>query len=335
MIRFIVSKRNKFPIERLIKARKDISSQLTVHTYQSIFGLGKIPCGTIVFTDFDHLHSYELDAAAHIAHEVSRQRPDLKVLNHPGVALERFDLLDKLYKLGLNPVEVTRLSGGGAPTKYPLFIRSEDGAEWPTGELLYTQQNYDDFIARHAAEKRPLKRRIAVRFCSEKDKDGFYRKYGAFIFGDRVVSQHIMRNEDWLVKSKNRQDDEAFIKEEYAYTVANPHIAWIKEIAHHAGIEYGRIDYGVFNGELVVYEFNTNPTFPNLREGRGDSERGARKKPMMDQIADALRGINTDNAASKGSVRFKLNFRVANTGFIERDKPKGLQKLFVSTHDRK
>lgn len=321
MIRILVTSRNSQTIERLLQSREDIAGQVSLHTYPSVFSSGKIPCGTLVFTDFDLLQSYELDAAAHIAHEVERQRPDLKLLNHPGVALERFDLLDKLYKSGKNAVEVVRISGGPRPEHFPLFIRAEDGCAGPEGPIINSGREYDDAIAAYKRERRPLKRRIAVRYCAEHDKDGYFRKYGAFIFGDRIVSQHIMRNTDWVVKSRFRADDEEFVKEEHEYILSNPHTEWLKEIAQLSGIQFGRVDYGIFEGKLVVYEINTNPTFPRLQEGVGSPDRLARKGPLMDQIAEAFRLINTSDDASNEYIEFSLA-DLPNYQRIELDPPK-------------
>lgn len=47
---------------------------------------------------------------------------------------------------------------------------------------------------------------------------------------------------------------------EHAYLDANPHEAELREIFDLAGINYCRIDYGMKDGHIQVWEINTNPT---------------------------------------------------------------------------
>ncbi|MEJ8562454.1 hypothetical protein QTO30_15285 [Yoonia sp. GPGPB17] len=277
-----------------------------------------MPAGALIFTDFDHLQSYELDAAAILANAVRTARPDLPILNHPAEACERFDLLNRLYQEGLNPVEVTRLPGPLVPQHYPLFLRAEDGCAGPETDLLETPAELDNALNSFAEAGRPMKRRITVRFTSDRDDQGYFRKYGAFVIGDRIVPIHIMRTKHWVVKHNQRDDDAAFIKEEYAYCEENPHEDWLREVAHKVGIRYGRIDYGFFEGKLAVFEINTNPTFPDVDPDRDQGGREKRKSFVIPQMADALASIDPGPEASSGVIRFNLR-NVRGASFVERE----------------
>lgn len=277
-----------------------------------------MPAGALIFTDFDHLQSYELDAAAALANAVRAARPDLPILNHPAEACERFDLLHRLYQRGLSPIEVTRQPGPQSPQHYPLFLRAEDGAAGPETDLLDTHAELETALNRFVAERRPMKRRITVRFTSDRDNQGFFRKYGAFVIGDRIVPIHIMRSKNWVVKNSKRDDDAAFIKEERAYCEQNPHENWLREVAQIGGVRYGRIDYGFFEGKLVVFEMNLNPTFPDVDPDRDQGGREGRKAAIIKQMADALASIDPGHEASKGVVRFDLK-SVPSARYVERE----------------
>lgn len=317
MIHIVAHARNLPPILKLTKGPSGIARQLRIHTYQKLFSRQAVPAGALVFTDFDLLQSYELDAAAHMANIVAAQRPDLPILNHPARACERFDLLDRLYQMGLNPVEVTRLSGGQSPQHYPLFLRAEDGWAGPETDLLYGPADLEQVITAQSTSGRPTKRRITVRYCGETDDDGYFRKYGAFIIGGRIVSQHIMRNPNWVVKNSGRVDDAAFIEEERRYCERNPHEAFLLSVAKVGGITFGRIDYGFWQGKPVVFEINLNPTFPGMKHS-SKPERDKRKSALFQQLEDAFSAINPGDAASKGIIETPID-EVPGAQFIERD----------------
>lgn len=317
MIHIIAHARNLAPILKLTKGPPGIANQIRIHTYQRLFSRQAVPAGALVFTDFDLLQSYELDAAAHMANTVAKQRPDLPILNHPAKATERFDLLDRLYHQGLNPVEVTRLSGGREPVHYPLFLRAEDGWAGPETELLEDAAGLARAVAAYAEAGRPTKRRISVRYCAEADAQGYFRKYGAFVIGDRIVSQHIMRSQSWVVKHKKREDDAGFIEEERRFCEKNPDETFLLNVAQAGGIAFGRIDYGFWRGQPVVFEINLNPTFPGMKPSAAP-ERNKRKTVLFKQLSDAFAAINPGNAASRGEISTPID-RVPGAQFIERE----------------
>ena len=41
------------------------------------------------------------------------------------------------------------------------------------------------------------------------------------------------------------QTDQAFEAERHDYLYGNPHEQWIKDIFRHAGLDFGRVDYGM------------------------------------------------------------------------------------------
>ena len=63
------------------------------------------------------------------------------------------------------------------------------------------------------------------------------------------------------------------IHEELDYVTNNPHAAWLEEVFTVAGIEFGRIDYGVYHGRPQVWEINTNPTFARVSTASGELRR--------------------------------------------------------------
>jgi hypothetical protein len=102
--------------------------------------------------------------------------------------------------------------------------------------------------------------KIVVEFCDTADEAGIYRKYAAFRVGDRIVPRHVFFSRSWQVQGWDLVDD-ARLGEELAYVERNPHAREVRAVFELAGIDYGRVDYGLTrDGRLQVWEINTNPT---------------------------------------------------------------------------
>ena len=180
--------------------------------------------------------------------------------------------------------------------------------------MLYNKNEFAQAVVALSESGKTLKRRIAVSFEAEADDDGYFRKYGAFIVGDRIIPQHILRKKDWIVKSRFSQIDEAFVKEEHAYVRDNPHAEQLLNMAHVGNIEFGRIDYTLRQGQPVVFEINLNPTFPRFRGG--SAQRQHRRDLIVNRLCDAMKNIRSpDNV--KGLIDFSLE-QVMGHQFIEK-----------------
>jgi hypothetical protein len=299
MITVLVHELNREPMRRLISRSGHMLPYLRMETYQSAFRQLTFPRGTLIFTDFEFLNGVEIMAAAEIAETAMRVDPSARVLNHPGRALERFALLRKLNETGMNSVEVSRLEQGERPSRYPVFIRMEDYSWGPETGLLETPDELEDAISRLQGSSRPMKRRIAVTFEGGCDAAGYYRKYGAFRIGGAVVPQHILRNSDWSVKSSTSIVDPDFVREELAFVRDNPHADALLRVCDAGHIQFGRVDYTVRDGSLVVFEINPNPTFPRFKGGAADRE---------ERRGHIIAGLKSAFAAIDGAAEGRADF---------------------------
>ena len=101
--------------------------------------------------------------------------------------------------------------------------------------------------------------RLAIEYCAEPRADGIFTKYGTYIVGNRIVPRHLLFSKDWVVKGSTYVT-EATVEEERLFVEKNPHGDYLLKIAKIGGYEFGRFDYGLVNGRIQIYEFNTNPT---------------------------------------------------------------------------
>jgi hypothetical protein len=81
-----------------------------------------------------------------------------------------------------------------------------------------------------------------------------------------------------------------YLDEEFAYLEANPHERQLRAIFAAARIDYGRIDYGVENGAVRVWEINTNPMITTPADAKIASRLRvqARFAPKFDRALKAL-----------------------------------------------
>lgn len=273
-------------------------------SYEQLFYEGSAPVGHYVFTDFDRLSSYELESAFCIAAALKKHAPDAQIYNHPNKVLERYPLLKKLYSDGLNTFDIARYDAGERPRKYPVFIRLEDDCQGPDSQIINDDKAFDLALQQLLEEGKTPKRRIIVEFCAELDRDGFYRKYGAFNIGGKIIPQHILRSQGWNVKRAGLQSDEAFAAEELSYARDNPHSPELQKIFSIAGIDFGRIDYGLVNGSIQTYEINTNATFPDFADSHNDN-RDALRTLVRQTVTEAIVQINMP-MTSTGRFHFEL-----------------------------
>jgi len=284
MIFFVTHHDTPHPIATAARlGRREKLADIRLLNYRALFTKRRAPVGHYVFTDFDRLTSYEIEAAEILARRLREAAPAAKVLNRPAAVLERFALLRRLAAGGLNDFNAYRLDSGEMPQRYPVFIRLEDDCQKPDTPLLHSEEEYRAAIAALRERGLPMKRRIAVEYRAERGADGLFRKYGAFRIGDRLVPHHLFHNDDWYVKHAVRQrgpqTEDPHAPEVLDYLRTMPHAADIRQRFEIAAIDYGRIDYGFHGGRMQTYEINTNPLVP------------FRKIPTMTELGRARREI--------------------------------------------
>ncbi len=140
--------------------------------------------------------------------------------------------------------------------------------------LLGTRKELVRAIARSLYAGYRLRDLIIVEFCNTADGIGMFRKYSAFIVGDRILPHTLMHSENWITKSHGRVIDATTAREELEYVQKNPHAKWLEETFALARIRYGRIDYGLLDGKPQVWEIKYQFNHHSPGYGRANS-RGA------------------------------------------------------------
>lgn len=310
MIYFVTHHDTPHPIATAARVgREEKRADIRLLDYRRLFTKRRAPVGHYVFTDFDRLTSYEIEAAEILARRLVEAAPGVKVLNRPARVLERFALLRRFAADRLNDFSAYRVDSGEMPRRYPVFVRLEDDCQKPDTPLLHSEGELRAAIAALQAAGLPMKRRIIVEYCAEKSPDGHFRKYGVFRIGDRLVPHHLFHNGDWYVKHAVRQrstdTDDPFAPEIVAYLQNLPHAPEIRQRFDLAAIDYGRIDYGYVGGRLQTYEINTNPLVP-FKQGPTTTELGRiRRELFRERFFGGFAALDTP-IEGPSSIRFAL-----------------------------
>ena len=249
--------------------------------------------GTYIFADLERLSPFDTARAAIVWNALADLGADARLLNHPTRSMRRYELLRTLYEDGINRFNVYRLTDARWPERYPVFIRDENdhrGARFP---LMSTRAELEAALSRIDRHGRSREGVIAVEFCDTSDASGRFRKYGAFVVGGEVVPKNVLFNTDWVVKIGWGDLAEASVAaEEDAYIATNPHAAELAAIARRARIAYGRIDYGLLEGRVQVWEINTNPMITHEAADAGPTRDGV-VTAFSQKLDAALRDVAT------------------------------------------
>jgi len=131
-----------------------------------------------------------------------------------------------------------------------------------------------------------------------------------------------------MLKKPDILDPQA-LEIERDYVREFPHRDALKRIFAIAGIDFGRIDYSLQDGEIRVWEINTNPTLMPSKKGLAESRRGVIGETNR-MFLQALRTLDAGMPAC-GSQReaewARVRARHSRVAFVRRWK----RKLFGRT----
>jgi hypothetical protein len=261
MIYYLVSRPHAYTVESLLQSPwgEPFRPLIKFIPYDTLLQAKRLPSGSYIFTDFDRLTPTETEQVAQIWQSLAAKLPADALLNHPIRSHQRYQLLRTLYEARINQFNVYRLTEVRPPQQFPVFLRGENDHEGARTKLLHSQTELDEVIEALIRQGKTLTDKIITEFCPTADPQGVIRKYSALLVGERLLPRHVLfSTENWVLKVPDLTPPE-FVAEEAEYLAQNPHAAQLHSIFELAKINFGRIDYGIVNGKVQVWEINTNP----------------------------------------------------------------------------
>jgi hypothetical protein len=227
-------------------------------SYDRLFGSRRLPKGTYVFMDIDRLSLHELELASIIHRELAAG--GAAVLNDPATVLTRFDLLKALHREGINDFNTWRPQYHEWPERYPVFLRRNAFHQGVLTDLLHSREELEAAMASVVGQGVPCSNTIAVEYAAEPTEGNVFRKFSVYRIGSRYFQDTAVNQNGWVVKcGETGAGGEEFYEAETRTIGTVPHEESVKRVFEIAGIQYGRVDFGMYRGRPQFYEINTNP----------------------------------------------------------------------------
>lgn len=264
MIHFLSTGRHTYTMQVFLENwAAELRQSLSICTYERIELHRIFPPGTYLFTDFERMVDSELQLMRNIADGLAAHKDTYRVLNHPGQWSNRLKFQQKLAALGTQRFRVFPAENPPEDIRFPVFLRRSDDHKGNKTPLLRDRDELERGLAQISKWERAIHpgRWIICEFCDTADSGGMYRKYGVQKIGGRLLPRHLFFNRDWMVRDTNMYEPE-YIQEEmdfienFASSDVAPKLHQFFELC---GLDYGRIDYSVLDGEIQVWEINSNP----------------------------------------------------------------------------
>ena len=292
LIHFLVRNENILPLRVYLAAwNRALRPLARVLTYQEAARRRAFHEGTYVFSDLEILTRAQMALAEDLFDQLALAGDGVRLVNHPRLTLHRLRLLEALHAAGKNNFRAFPIADAAA-ARFPVFIRAATDHEGSLTTLIHNQAQLANAVTRvtrsFSAQGRDRADLIVVEYCDTSDPQGVFRKYSAFVVGDRVIAKHLLFSRSWMVKDASLVDQE-LLDEERRYVFANPHEELLRPIFQAAHLEYGRIDYAFLGARLQTWELNTNPAIIGFVGGRNRTP--AIREHFQQQIDSALREL--------------------------------------------
>lgn len=272
----------------------DMAQQLRAHgvsartlSYEKLWGCKWLPRGTYVMTDFDRLSPVENEAAGRL-HDHLREA-GLPVLNNPRHFRPRDSLLKALHAEGLNGFTCCLPAAGEWPQRYPVFLRTVAAHRGTLSDLLHDRAAADAALEQAVNQGHPVRDLMFVEYAAEPQPDtGSFQKHAAFRIDGHIVRANTVNDVNWMAKNGSKGvASQAQYDAERAEMTTYPRRDYVMRVFELAGMQFGRLDFGIVAGRPQAYEINTNPTMA-LSEAHPNSTRRETMGLIKSRLAAAL-----------------------------------------------
>ena len=291
MIHFVVPSGEEWTIRDYLENRgRSLAGRFRIVHAESLPSQKVFEPGAYVLVKFEDMSGVQRRRIEELHEELSPES-GFRFLNHPTRTRGRLALLEELRRTGRNEFRAARAGADLRELRFPVFLRSERSHEGALSSLLRRAGEVEAAIGRALLAGRPLEDLLVVEFCDTADADGLYRKYSAFRVGDRILPRNLEVSRHWVVKDSRREFSRQAVVEEREFLFGNPHEAEIARVFEVAGIEYGRIDYGLKNGRLQTVG-DQYPSDDRPRSAPFEEPGSGRASPDLRGVPGALlRGV--------------------------------------------
>ena len=315
MITFWVNRDGRFGLQNYQSHRgRTIADRFDTRLYEDLTGHRvAFADGPQIFAGLDQATPAQRELVGRLWDAHAAAAPGMPRLNDPRRVLLRFDLLQRLWEQGLNRFRVYRVDQADQVARFPVFVRHIHRHSGPATRLVHSHDDLRWVLTALRIRGRRMRDHMIVEYCDVSGSDGLFRKYAAFRVGAHIIPSHVFAASGWTVKSLENEPTEASVQEGLQYQRENPHAAWLARVFDLAGIEYGRVDYGVAGGEPQVWEINLNATIGRAAGQSRHANLPASLKALRDSGRDIFHAqlraafLDLDLHPSTGSVEVEVD----------------------------
>lgn len=257
---YFLAPRGLCGIENYIYGRWRESNEPEIQcvAYEDVFMQQAVPGGTWIFVGAEQLPAI----GKILAEAVWQSLTDAGqiVINRPQLLPSRHVLLDRMYRAGINEFRSYLPREICEEVRYPVFVRQAEQHTGSMSGLIGSRKQLEAFLRWQRLRGYKLDELLVIEFCDTANALGEYRKYSAQYVRGEVSARYLHVDTHWMVKAHGSTFNDQWAHEECEFIRENSHAAEIKNVFDLAKIEYGRIDYGLLDGRVQVWEINTNPT---------------------------------------------------------------------------
>jgi len=258
MILVVTTKEHRYTHAAL---EREAAPRVRVISYDELLSRGRPYRATYIFTDLDRLPAWRVQKAAIRYREL--RAAGLRALNDPARVLGRFGLLRGLHRSGFNRFNAYRLDELAEladPPRWPVFLRMEGDHKAPVSGLLNDQDELARAVAESVERGVPRSALLIIEYAAEPVRPGLFRRLSVFRVGERLLGYTCAHDDNWLVKyGKPGVAPPELYDEEHRFVATDAFGAEMLPVFELAGVEYGRVDFGLVEGRPQVYEINSNP----------------------------------------------------------------------------
>lgn len=245
-----------------LSLRSHLTTDVQVRHYDWALGRRSLPPATYIFTDRERMDDWQLRVYSALFRHINTLGPGYRAINDPAKMCDRVALLRRLYRQNLNAFNVYRPDELTDHVRYPVFVRRAFDHAQPISGLIRSRAELDQMLEGLWAGGEPESGIIVTEFHGEpvNAETGLFRKLSAYRVGDAVFFFNTGHEKNWAVKygELGAGRDEHYAEERH-FIETDAFCDFLREVFEIAGIEYGRVDFGLVDGTPVVYEINTNP----------------------------------------------------------------------------
>ena len=274
----------------------------------------RLPAGAAIFTDFERLAPPWLEIAGVLRGRVAAT--GAPVLNDPARFLPRAALIRKLFREGVNGYTCWLPVLGEVPERFPVFLRTGWAHRGVFSDLLESAEAAQEALEAALAAGHVLSDLVFIEYAGLTREGGVFRKRAAYGVAGEVVPAVTVTDPNWVAKTGTKGAASA---EQYAADLADldayPYGDVVRRVMEIAGQDFGRVDFGLTQSGVAVFELNTNPQIVR-GSSHPDANRMAAEARMeimlMERLADlARRGEGAPPAELTGAITWRGRWKKA------------------------